>query len=242
MDNDVNDFNCIISFSRYSVYKKQMVDGEKDALFQLRFNSPNYDALLESVAFVVGRDTNEGEAGSRHAFEFRANKVQTLELHLMEHGYKMNYNACLSLLYNLDSQNEFLIASGFSIFCLCLKDILVIDDSCFVFVNPENLRTTDAKGDIVFLSPFSRYGFCSPELLAVCKLPCKVSCTTFHYSLGALAIFCMFHVNINKRSTGGSSDSNDSNVVCNEIIGTKLYYTISRLLHPDASKRIFLYV
>ena len=191
MDNDFD--SCIISFSRYSVYKKQMVGGgDENALFQLRFNSPNYEALLKSVAFVVGG----GGAGSRHAFEFRANKVQTLELHLMEHGYKMNYNACLSLLYNLDSQNEFLLASGFSIFCLCLKDILVIDDSCFVFVNPENLRATDANGGIVFLSPFSKHGFCSPELLAACKLPCKVSCTTFYYSLGALAVYCLFKKNL----------------------------------------------
>ena len=166
-------------------------------------------------------------------------------MHLMEREKKttkasLPYNSCLSLLYNIANQNSFLEKEKekkYSIFCMRLKDILVVNDSSFIFVNPENIGPVDASGQITFFSPFSRHGFCSPEFLSVNSLPCKLEVETFYYSLGALAVFCISNVNVSEYRS-----KIDLSGVLKQIFGTKLYWTILRLLHVEPKKRIFLFV
>jgi len=232
----------ICSFSHFLVSKEEKKEKEVDKCrYSIQYNS-DYLYLLRSISFILG---DENCSIYKRKIIFTAKKVQTLEMHLMEREKKtskasLSYNSCLSLLYNLANQNSFLEKEKekkYSIFCIRLKDILVINDSNFIFVNPENIGPVDAAGQITFLSPFSRHGFCSPEILLLDFLPCKLGVETFYYSLGALAVFCISNVNVSETSFEINLSS-----VLKQIFGTKLYWTILRLLHVEPKKRTFLFV
>jgi hypothetical protein len=240
----------ICSFSHFSLSKEEKKEtfGSLKNIYSIQYNS-DYPHLLRSISFILG-DENCSIYNKRK-ITFTAKKVQTLEMHLTEREKKtskasLSYNSCLSLLYNLANQNSFLEKEKekekekkYSIFCIRLKDILVINDSNFIFVNPENIGPVDAAGQITFLSPFSRRGFCSPEILLLDFLPCKLGVETFYYSLGALAVFCVANVNVSELC---SESKIDLSSVLKQIFGTKLYWTILRLLHVEPKKRIFLFV
>ena len=248
----------ICSFSHFLVSKEEKKEKEVDKCgYSIQYNS-DYLYLLRSISFILG---DENCSIYKRKIIFTAKKVQTLEMHLMEREKKtskasLSYNSCLSLLYNLANQNSFLEKEKdkdkkYSIFCIRLKDILVINDSNFIFVNPENIGPVDAAGQITFLSPFSRHGFCSPEILLLAFLPCKLDVETFYYSLGALAVFCISNVNVSNsftdvtefsRSPSESGSKIDLSSVLKQIFGTKLYWTILRLLHVEPKKRTFLFV
>ena len=196
---------------------------------------------------------------------FSAKKVQTLELHLMEREKKMgsstlSYTSCLFLLSFIDKQNDFLIKNRSSIFCIRIKDILVINDSIFIFINPGNIKPIDETGNITFLSPFPRRGFCSPEISAIKSLPCKIDKVTYYYSLGALLVFCITNKNVCEIcGLDSDSDLNSAsglNFIIDENTGvykhiiqylkpishTKLYWTILRLLPIELNKRKAIFV
>ena len=233
----------ICSFSHFSLSKEKKEEKNRNNCgYSIHYNS-DYLYLLRSISFILG-DENCSIYNKRK-ITFTAKKVQTLEMHLMEREKKttkasLPYNSCLSLLYNIANQNSFLEKEKekkYSIFCMRLKDILVVNDSSFIFVNPENIGPVDASGQITFFSPFSRHGFCSPEILLLDFLPCKLEVETFYYSLGALAVFCISNVNVSEYRS-----KIDLSGVLKQIFGTKLYWTILRLLHVEPKKRIFLFV
>ena len=189
------------------------------------------DSLRRSIIFLL---KEKCAVQSNNQLKFLASKVCTLEKYLSEHN-TFAMDLCLPLLFNLEAQNNFLLENeSCCIFCIHLKDILVLDDSIFVFVNPSYVKSLDCNGILSFKSPFSRTGFCSPEILALKQIPASVSKKTFYYSLGALLIYCITKCNF---YTGGVD------LEClNSIRKTKLYWTILRLVCVDPLKRRFLYV
>jgi len=188
--------------------------------------------LIRSIVFALGQENCVIHKNNK--ISFSAKKIEPLDEFLAARK-TLSYATCLSLLYNLEEQNDFLIKNEqCGIFCIELCDILVIDDSKFIFINPKKLASLDSEGNMNFFSPFERKKniFCSPEILAINKLPSSVDINTFYYSLGALLVFCASNINI--------SESNVNPLIL--LKGTKLYWTILRLLHLEPKKRYFLYV
>lgn len=192
-------------------------------------------SLVRSIVFTLGEENCIIYKNNK--ISFSAKNVQSLE-DFLETRKSLSYTECLSLLYNLEEQNDFLIKNeSYSIFCIELRDVLVIDDSKFIFINSKKLASLDSDRNISFFSPFERKrkGFCSPEILALIKLPASVDINTFYFSLGALIVFCISNIIV--------SESNVNPVEHLILIrGTKLYWTILRLLHIEPKKRRFLYV
>lgn len=192
-------------------------------------------SLIRSIVFTLGQE--KCIIYKNNKLSFSAKKVEPLDEFLAARK-TLSYATCLSLLYNLEEQNDFLIKNELcGIFCIELCDVLVIDENQFIFINPKKLASLDSERNMSFFSPFerNRKGFYSPEILTISKLPSSVDVNTFYYSLGAFIVFCISNINIT-----------ESNVNSEEHLallkGTKLYWTILRLLHIEPKKRKFLYV
>lgn len=216
----------ITSFSHLSLFKEK---GE----YSIHYNSC-CPILIRSIAYALSN--NNCSIYKNQKITFTAKKVQPLELFLLEKQKKFDYNLCLSLLYNLEIQNNFLKKEDSCIFGISLNDIFVVDDKEFIFTNPKKIKSADSSGTISFLSPFDRSGFCSPEILKITALPSSINVNTFYYSLGALLIFCISNVHIQ------THESADFLFFLKPIYGTKLYWMILRLLCGEPEKRCFLYV
>lgn len=221
----------IHSFFHGALYKEK-----ENNEYSIRYNNEHI-GFIQSIMAVLG-DERCRVAGKK-TLSFTARTVQPFELFLLEKQKKVDfsYNLCLHLLYCLEEQNKYLLKKESAcIYCIKVEDILVIDNNTFIIVTPKRVRKIDETKQIVFLAPFERTGFCSPELLLLDKLPCHVTVKTFYYSLGALLVFCISNVHLHLY------DSSKMDLLLKPIHGTKLYWLLLRLLHVDAKKRQFLYV
>ena len=160
---------------------------------------------------------------------------------------QMPYNSVIHLLWYLSKQHEFLKKNGYGFYCLQINDILVIDDCKFICVNPEIVK--QIKNDsITFYSPFLRNGFISPEILNIECNPASISYRCFYYSLGALAVYCYFGINICEVGTN-CDDLDDTHLVYSKIMDilspisdSKLYWCLLKCLCVDSNKRSLLFV
>jgi len=241
----------ICSLSSCSLYK------EDENHYSLQYTTGCFD-FLRSIAAVIG-DENCNLPNNRKIV-FRAQKVQPLEFYLLEcesmsetggvpMGRGMSYQPCLWFLYNLYNQNEYLMNEDMSIFCMRIKDILVINNSIFVFINCKNVANIDIHTDTIsFTTPFSRFGFCAPEIMAVSALPAIVDSRCFLYSLAALLVFCITRVNICELTTENTRIVENLGVYSvilphlKTLVGTKLHWCILRMLKVVPRKRRFLYL
>lgn len=154
--------------------------------------------------------------------------------------YRLDYNTIIHMIWYLSKQQSFLEKNGYSLFTLSIDNILVINDSIFLCINPLFIKPI-RNNYITFYNPFSRVnGFYSPEILALNEIPSKISYKTFYYSLGALCIFCLFKVNI----LHNDCYKNEKNIISilTPIYQTKLYWLLLRILSIDPSKREILFV
>ena len=144
----------------------------------------------------------------------------------------LSYNDSIHLIYYLQLQQSFLERKGYGFCSIGIEDVIVLekdfgnDELVFACITSLNLNKINEKGDIVFMSPFSRKGrFCSPEILALNSIPSSVSHKCFYFSLGALCLYCL-----------GMDLHTDITI----IKGTKLYCLIERIMNDDPKKRILL--
>jgi hypothetical protein len=221
----------IHSFFHGCLYKEK----ENDR-YSIRYKN-EHPGFIQSIMAVLGEE--RCRVAGKKAISFTARTVQPFELFLLEKQKKVgfSYNLCLHLLYCLEEQNKYLLKKESAcMYSIRIEDILVIDDNTFVIISPKRVRKLDETKQIVFLAPFERTGFCSPELLLLDKLPSRVTVKTFYYSLGALLVFCISNVHLHLY------DSSKMDLLLKPIYGTKLYWLILRLVHVESGKRQFLYV
>jgi hypothetical protein len=182
---------------------------------------------------------------SFNTIDFYAHSVKPLSLYLKT-GMS-SYHSVIHLIWYLSKQQEFLKKNGYGFYCLHLNDILVIDECKFICVNPEIVK--QLKNDsITFYSPFLRNGFVSPEILNVESIPASISYRCFYYSLGALAVYCYFGINI--CDVGANCDHLDeTHLVYSKIMDilspiseSKLYWCLLKCLCVDSNKRSLLFV
>jgi len=160
---------------------------------------------------------------------------------------KITYNSAIHLIYSLSKQQKYLENNKLGFVCFNVDDIVVIDDSKFICVNPslceEIFRTPSASsgsGKMTLCRPFNRaHYFCSPELLRVDSLPASVHYKTSYYSLGLLAIFCLF--GYDGRSCSSNSGYQTLSVL-QPILNTKLYFYLLRCLSVHAVNRHLFFV
>jgi hypothetical protein len=171
-----------------------------------------------------------------YCIEFCAQSVK----HLIDFKESLDYTRVISMLYCLNKQQSFLSKKfNYGLFYIDLKDSVVIDSSLFICINPEVVKNINSLGEFVFYSPFSRNSksaFFSPELLALDKIPSVVNCKCFYYSLGALAIYCLFDKNIK------GLDIIDVKHILNPIYQTKLYWMLLKATDSNCERRTLIYI
>jgi len=147
----------------------------------------------------------------------------------------VDYYMALKIICDLYKQHSFLDKYGYGFYYIDLDDILVIDKSIFICTNPNVIRER-RNGQLMFFSPFNRtaeHGFYSPEIFELQSIPAKVSHKCFYYSLGALAIYCLY---------GKKLGNFDASVLLKPISQTKLYWLILKLIDPDCERRSALII
>jgi hypothetical protein len=176
------------------------------------------------------------KSDTKYSIDFSAQSVQ----HLIDVKANLDYNSVISLTYCLNKQHLFLSKKhNHGLFYLDFKDIIVIDSSIFICINPEVVKNINCYGKFSFYSPFSRNSktaFFSPEILALDKIPSVVDCKCFYYSLGALAMYCLF----GKHIKGINSD--EIQQLLNPIYQTKLYWMLLKALEHDSERRTLIYI
>jgi hypothetical protein len=177
-----------------------------------------------------------------NSISFYAASIQSLDLDQDQGQNKkrpLSYNTVIHLVCSLSKQQQYLENYGFGFYGICLSDILVIDGCRFVNINFEMCKEIGASSSSITLTgPFHSCSGCgsggglsffSPELLVIDHLPASLHYKTFYYSLGLLAIYCLF----------GTSSSPS---IMKPIAYTKLYFFILRLLRSNPEDRHMIFV
>ena len=219
-----------------------------------------FKALLDSK-ILTGSSVNS----SYSAISFYASSVVKLKDWLLACGScgpnRMSYNSAIHLVYSLSKQQKYLEHNKLGFVCFNVDDIVVIDDSKFICVNPSlceelfwlppkefnhspsthcavSTARSTSSCKMTLCRPFNRtHCFCSPELLRIDSLPASVHYKTSYYSLGLLAIFCLFGYD-----GRCSSDSQQTLSVLEPILNTKLYFYLLRCLSLHAENRHLFFV
>jgi hypothetical protein len=199
-----------------------------------------FKALLDSK-ILTGSSINS----SYSSISFYASSVVKLKDWLLSGGSgRMSYNSAIHLVYSLSKQQKYLENNKLGFVYFNVDDIVVIDDSKFICVNPSLceelfwLRPKASSGVMTLCRPFNRaHCFCSPELLRVDSLPASVHYKTSYYSLGLLAIFCLFGYD-----GRCCSDLQQVYVSLQPILNTKLYFYLLRCLSLHAENRHLFFV
>jgi hypothetical protein len=216
----------IVSLSEFN-YKLQLKSSSNDIV----------PLVLKSILHMI---PNSGGAiiksHTKYSIDFSAQSVQ----HLTDVKDKLDYNSVISIIYCLNKQQTFLSKKhNHGMYYLDFKDIIVVDSSIFICINPEVVKTINCYGEFSFCSPFSRASntaFFSPEILALDKIPSVMDYICFYYSLGALAIYCLFDKNIK------GLDKYEIDKLLLPIYQTKLYWMLLKTIESNCERRILLYI
>lgn len=213
-----------ITINKLSEYKYQLYLFKENNVF------------LESVFALLG---NSGASITKSAtnnysisLDFCAHSVKPLSYY-QERGL-IDYHLAISMMHSLYKQQSILEKYNCGFYCLDMDDIIVIDSSIFICINPSLIKDIRDK-HFTFYSPFSRaskHGFFSPEIMELNFIPASIHLNCFYYSLGALAVYCLFGKKIDKASV---SD------LLKPIAQTKLYWMLLKSLSIDCERRTLIY-
>jgi len=143
---------------------------------------------------------------------------------------KLNYDETENLMLSLQKQLVYLEKCECTFFNFTLENTIVVTknkDKVFLFMAPDYLLNVEKK-TITFGSPFKLSEmFLDPELKKITTLPAKAHYKSIYYSLGSLALHCLF-------SDSGEADHERK---LEQIKFTKVYWEILRCLNKEPDKR-----
>jgi len=154
----------------------------------------------------------------------------------------MSYNTCIGMMYCLSKQQQMLEELDHSFYTFCLKDILVIDNTIFLCMNPELIMPINRGGHLTFYKAVDKAmyqsyepNFCSEELKNMMVLPFRITYKTCYSSLGDLAIYCLFgkrkREKREKREKKEHGEWVERTEELTPILNTKLYWFIVKCIH-----------
>jgi hypothetical protein len=113
-----------------------------------------------------------------------------------------------------------------------IENIIVVTknkDKVFLFMTPDYLLNIEKK-TITFGAPFKlSERFLDPELKKITTLPAKAHYKSIYYSLGSLALHCLF--------SDSDSDEADHERKLEQIKFTKVYWDVLRCFDKEPDKR-----
>jgi hypothetical protein len=165
---------------------------------------------------------------------FYAKNCCSLRELLSQRREKLQYFEGVKMAQCIGQQLFYLEKYAHTFSWLNLDNILVIDDSSFIYIGIEQLMPVDAFGRIWFTTPFSlKQAHIAPEIQRLKTLPSYVTYKAAYYSLGSLITFCL---------AVDDEKSTKMQLRLEFIADTKLYWFILRCIDPVASARLLLFV
>lgn len=220
-------------------FQLRKVDTHKFCLQTIGIDNQRDEILIKSIINnIPGSSTNPNYTECT----FYASSVSSLADFLQEKN-KLSYNKTLHFLFYLSKQQFFLEKKHFSFYNLSPTDILVIDESKFICINPLAVGQYTNHGTILFNKPFPRNEFSSPEMNTINSLPYHLSYKTGYYSLGALAFFCLTGDTITNSSIHPVYNVYDTVLTqLARIEYTKVYWLLLKSLCLDPTNRTLIFI
>ena len=156
------------------------------------------NSILESHILLAGCRINS----NNNKITFHASNIKNLSefMNYCEEKYgvrKVQYNDALKIIWCLSQQIYFLEKLGFTFYKLDMKNIIVIDDTKFIYLDNEALipivKTKEDKLMLEFFKPFKRNGFLSTEIRGIIQLPKLIDYRAIYQSLAQLIYFLLFN-------------------------------------------------
>jgi hypothetical protein len=170
---------------------------------------------------------------------FTCETVMTLSCYVKYHHFKIPYDKCLIMIDNLTQQMNLLKANNYSFYGFDIDDIIVIDNTLFIFAGTTYLQNL-INDSIFFYTPIHIPYFFNPELVDIDCLPSEINYKACYYSLGVLVVFCLFN---NYLLVGNEIKSElDIESVLKPIYNTKLYWFLKRCMYSNVEKRSLLLI
>jgi hypothetical protein len=182
-----------------------------------------------SLLKLVKRETKD----NTKIYTVRADKIEMLD-DLIKRNETLDYNSCMSLLYDIGNQIQSLEMFNVGIPFLKLSDIMVVDSKHFFIVNTKRILPVSNK-TITINTPYKRTSFFSPEMQNITGIPSTVNWKSAYYSLASMIVYCLTHEHIlgNKLPIGEILD---------KLYETKLYWALMRCLEPEPRDRYYLII
>ena len=185
--------------------------------------------LLESFNDVL---SNLIKSHEKAKTVFLAKNVETLAEMLKRYKYGLDYSTVNALIVSLAKQITFLERNNFGIIHFTLQDVIVVNESRFIFANSSLVAPIyNHKMDI--MRPLKPNKFMSPETLIIKELPATLDFRSSYYSLGVIAAYLLLKVNINYKKLDPELDP---------IIATPIYWGIKRGVMKNPEERYLLYI
>jgi hypothetical protein len=234
--------NPIIKTDEYEITQ----NAKNKSMFTITFTSVSEStkSLIKSLiksSIILGATIYD----SYKSISFKAHCIKTLnqykkDLINAKSVPNFSYLNTLKLVYYLTKQLSYLIdEESHSFYQFAPENIIVIDNSKFIYLSLNHLKKIDVKTEFIqFTTPFDRDGFVSPELLKIKSLPTTVNYRTIYYSLGLLAIDCLFD---SKENDVNIYDDNNLEEILAPIKETNLFYLIKRCLQREPMNRVVIH-
>ena len=167
---------------------------------------------------------------------FYAKTCCSLRELLSQRREKLQYFEGVKLAQCIGQQLFYLEKCRYTFCWFNLDNILVIDDTFFLYVGLEQLKPIDAAGRICFTAPFSsKQPHLAPEIKRLYILPSYVTYKAAYYSLGSLITSCLIDADME------ANDQSCKNML-EPIAHTKLYWFLLRCFHAEPGARILLFI
>lgn len=221
--------NIIISSTNdFDIYQ----DKNKSTIFTIiskKHNNNNKIQLFNSIANseIINSSTILNDEYNHSKLIIKASSIQTFKNFKEKQtkisgSNKLSQKVILSLIYSLSKQIFFLLNNESTCFYkIDIDNILVIDNSKFIYLSCEDLKDVKEKNIYIYAPISKNNGFLSPELLDTSSIPIIISYKTIFYSLGLLIL---------------------DNITKEMQIETKLYYFLERCLRRQPNERYLLYI
>uniref|UniRef100_A0A6C0E1U1 Protein kinase domain-containing protein n=1 Tax=viral metagenome TaxID=1070528 RepID=A0A6C0E1U1_9ZZZZ len=207
--------------------------------FMLYLQNGSYDTkrcLYESIIKTIPQSFSfiNPETQELH---FQANKIQLL-LDFLKNN-RVSWEQCLLLIGFLSKQIQELEKRGYAIVGFNLQDVIMLDESVFLFVNNEYLFPFNNKY-VTLVTPLKKPYFSSPEILQLTKIPAKIHYKSCYYSLASLVVCCFLQEYVFKGNE--VKKDHELETILKPLFATKMYWFLKRcfVLNPENRQMLFI--
>ena len=225
----------IVELSDIIIYREEM---DKYKVRIERDSDKNTDIIYSYLLQRLQIDKSENISDEEYSLTIKTYSIKPFEKYLEEHNYRLEYDIVLKILQEYSNFILYLERKEKSIVLYGLEDLIVIDDSTFLFINNENIfDLQEHQPTIIDVSvPLEMTKFASPELQQQNSLPFSLDYRSGFFSLASVLTYCLFAETLLEKEEA------EVEKLLEPIFSTKLYWFIKRCGERNSKRRVCLFV